>query len=171
YNKNTKLTFMQRFSDLQRYAAKRLHTDEKQQIGLKTAAELCRIPYEQESLHDAHVDAEISGEVFVNVFDKKSFAETIRNASEPQKTTSGAIRPDPGQFVLKCPDCGDTLKNKSGWFCHTSARQFFAFMRCGSCKRHVFATVEMFQGKGRRIHYKRRLRFVDKIKNISKICQ
>ncbi len=167
YNKKTKLNFMYRFSDLQKYAAERLQVAEKQQIGLKTAADLCQIPYEEENLHDAHVDAEISGKVFAHVFDNKSFMATIRDASVPQKKTEPKAKKDHMDiFSLKCPDCGQALKNKSGWFRHTGAGNFFAFLRCKYCKRDIFASVESFRSKGGQTHFKRRLRFVDKIKNL-----
>ncbi|MBR5236229.1 MAG: exonuclease domain-containing protein [Clostridia bacterium] len=171
YNKNVKLSFMERFSDLQKYAAKRLNTDEKQQMGLKTAADLCQISYEPETLHDAHVDADISGKVFADIFDKKSFVETVYNILEEQKPVPKTTKIDKWQFALACPECGKPLKNKSGWFRNTGGTQFFAFMFCKKCKRDVFSTVELFRSKGARIHYKRRLRFVDKIKDISKISE
>ncbi len=164
YNKSINLNFMHRFSDLQRYAAKQLNTDEKQQMGLKTAADLLQIAYDEETLHDAHVDAEISGKVFAKVFEKKSFEETIRNAAEAPKPVSKTIRPDKKQFILTCPDCNSSLKNKTGWYQNVGGGQFFAFMYCKKCKKDVFSTVEMFQGKGGQAHYKRRLRFIDKVK-------
>ncbi len=165
YDKNVKLNFMQRFSDLQRYAAKQLHANDKQQMGLKTAAELCEIIYEPESLHDAHVDAEISGEVFAKVYDKKTFAETIRDASVPPKTPEPKETvADSSRFDFVCPDCGKELKNKTGWFQHESARNFFAFMRCPLCKKDVLTTVEIFKSKGR-MHCKKRARFMTKIKD------
>ncbi len=172
YNKNTKLTFMHRFSDLQRYATERLKNSDNQQLGLKTAAELCQIPYVEESLHDAHVDAEISGKVFASIFDKKSFASTIRNAAEPKKSATEKKKKTAAEaFVLKCPDCGKLLKNKSGWFRQSKAGNFYAFLRCSACKRDVFAGIETFPVKGGQNHYKRRLRFVDKVKDIKKFCE
>jgi len=129
YNKDIKLNFMQKFADLQRYAARQLHADEKQQLGLKTAADLCEIPYEEETLHDAHVDAEISGEVFVRIFDKKNFSEIIYNAADSFKEKGKTMKPDGAQFILTCPDCAVPLKNKSSWFRHAGAHQFFSFLR------------------------------------------
>ncbi len=172
YDKKTKLNFMYRFSDLQRYAAERLQNGEKQQMGLKTAADLCNISYDEETLHDAHVDAEISGKVFAEVFDKKTFPATVRDASVPKKTAEvKEKKPSAEAFALKCPDCGRILKNKSGWFQHSGAGNFFAFMQCKPCKRMLFATVETFRSKGGQIHYKRRLRFVDKVKDIKNITE
>lgn len=166
YDKSVKLSFMQRFSDLQRYAAARLHESDKQQLGLKSAAELCNIAYEPKSLHDAHVDAEISGEVFARVYDKKSFGATIYDASVPHSTaakTEPTDKADAERFNFVCSDCGKELKNKSGWFRHETARNFFAFMRCPACKKDFFTTVEFFKSKGR-MHCKKRLRPIEKIK-------
>ncbi len=169
YNKNTKLSFMQRFADLQKYAAHRLREGDKQQIGLQTAADLCEISYEPETLHDAHVDAEISGEVFVKIFDKKSFTPYIVDASKPKKTSEDKPvftkeKLDAERFALTCPECGKLLKNKMGWF--TDERNVFAFLRCGACKKDVFATVELTVERDGKYRYKRRLRFVDKIKGL-----
>ncbi len=167
YDKNVRLSFMQRFSDLQRYAAKQLHATDKQQMGLKTAAELCEITYEPETLHDAHVDAEISGEVFAKVYEKKSFLETIRDATVPPKPseqkTDVTAQTNPAQFQFVCSECGKVLKNKSGWFRHTTAQNFFAFMRCSACKRDFLTTVEFFKIKGR-MHCKKRSRPLVKTK-------
>lgn len=168
YNKKTKLTFMQNFSDLQRYAAARLKSGDKQQMGLKTAAELCQIAYDEETLHDAHVDATISGEVFVHVFEKKSFQGTVYNAAEPRQPAKESQTPA-DTFIIKCPECGEVLKNKSGWFEQANAERFFALMRCKTCKRDALTTVEVFRGRGRQTHYKRRVRFADKVKDIKNI--
>ncbi len=170
YNKNTKLNFMQHFADLQRYAASKLRDGDKQQLGLQTAADLCEISYDVDTLHDAHVDAEISGEVFVRVFDKKTFAPFIVDASKPKQTQEApvpdlsVIKKDAEKFKLVCQECGKPLKNKSGWF--YDGRNFFAFMRCASCKKDVFATVETVVTRDGKPRYKRKLRFVDKVKGI-----
>ncbi len=167
YDKNTKLSFMYHFADLQRYATMRLEPAEKQQLGLKTAADLCQIPYELESLHDAHVDAEISGEVFAKVFDKKSFMPYIINAVERQKKPEEKHKELPQKMLFHCPECGKDLKLKNGWYC--DMRQGHAIMRCKSCKKDVFVSVEVYcdkQGKRRR---KKRLRIVEKKKDIQSL--
>ncbi|MBE7022711.1 MAG: exonuclease domain-containing protein [Ruminococcaceae bacterium] len=170
YNKKARLTFMQHFADLQRYASLRLREGDKQQMGLQTAADLCQIDYDPETLHDAHVDAEISGQVFAKIFEKKSFAPFVTDASKPKKAAglkeSEAAKEqlEKERFVLSCPECGKILKNKRGWF--SDGRNFFAFMRCKACKREVFTSVEAVRGRDGRPRYKRRLRFVDRIKGL-----
>jgi len=173
YNKKVKLNFMHKFSDLQRYAAGCLQNGEEkqQQISLKSAAEICEIPYIEEALHDAHVDASLSGEVFLRIFDKKTFNATIYNAATSQKPVDKKMTPEAKQFSLVCPECGRSLKNVSGWYRNQGGCQFFAFMRCTTCKRDLFTNIEMFQVKGGRIQYKKRLRFVDKIKDVRKLCE
>ncbi|MBQ2696516.1 MAG: exonuclease domain-containing protein, partial [Clostridia bacterium] len=163
YDKNAKLNFMHRFADLQKFAAKQLNEGEKQQIGLKTAADLCQIAYEEETLHDAHVDAEISGKVFAKVFDRKLFSGYIYNAAQQQKKPESADKKGQDkQMQFLCPDCGGQLKNKSGWYC--DVRCGFALMRCNRCKKSLLVSVETYtdrEGKKRR---KKRLRFVEKKK-------
>ncbi len=165
YDKSTKLNFMHRFADLQKFAANRLQEGEKQQIGLKTAADLCQIAYEEESLHDAHVDAEISGKVFAEIFDKKLFLPYIHNAAEPRPKPAKKDAEKSLQFF--CPNCGGELKNKSGWFCDT--RNGFALMRCPKCKKDVFASVEVYSDKEGKRRRKKRLRIVEKKKDINSL--
>lgn len=165
YDKNAKLNFMHRFADLQKFAANRLMEGEKQQIGLKMAADLCQIAYEEETLHDAHVDAEISGKVFAEVFDKKLFPGYIYDAAAPKPKPEKKEADKKLQFF--CPDCGNELKNKSGWFCDT--RNGFALMRCNQCKRNLFASVEVYTDKEGKRRRKKRLRFVEKKKDINSL--
>ena len=167
YDKSTKLNFMHRFADLQRYVATRIDAEGKQQIGLKTAAELCHISYEEESLHDAHVDAEISGKVFAKLFDKKSFLPFVVNAAERPKKHEASDKNEDRKMKFTCPDCANPLANKSGWYC--DVRHGFALMRCKRCKKDVFVSVEVYtdrEGKKRR---KKRLRFVEKKKDLSSL--
>ncbi len=160
YDKNAKLGFMHRFADLQRYAASHLTKGDKQQLGLKTAADLCQISYEEEHLHDAHVDAEISGEVFAKIFDRKTFMPFIVNAAEWKKETKPTSAATAKKLLFNCPECGNPLKLKGHWFC--DLRHGFAFMRCKTCKKDLFASVEVFTDKEGKKHRKKRIRFVEK---------
>lgn len=162
YDKNAKLSFMHRFADLQKFAANRLAKDEKQQIGLKTAADLCQIAYEEETLHDAHVDADISGKVFTQIFDKKLFSAYVYDAAAPKPKVQKQTGEKKLQFF--CPDCGSELKNKTGWFC--DVRNGFALMRCKKCKKDLFASVEVYTDKEGKRRRKKRLRFVEKKNDI-----
>lgn len=162
YDKNAKLSFMHRFADLQKFAANRLAKDEKQQIGLKTAADLCQIAYEEETLHDAHVDADISGKVFTQIFDKKLFSAYVYDAAAPKPKVQKQAGEKKLQFF--CPDCGSELKNKTGWFC--DVRNGFALMRCKKCKKDLFASVEVYTDKEGKRRRKKRLRFVEKKNDI-----
>ena len=165
YDKNAKLNFMHHFADLQRYAADRLLEGQKQQIGLTTAADLCNISYEEDTLHDAHVDAEISGKVFAGIFDRKLFTPYVYNAAVQQKKPRKPEQEKNLQFM--CPDCGVLLKNKSGWYC--DANHGFALMRCGKCKKDVFTSVEIYSDKEGKRRRKKRLRIVEKKKDINSL--
>ena len=74
------------------------------------------------------------------------------------------VKKDAEKFKLTCQDCGRPLKNKTGWFC--DGRNFFSFMRCNTCKKNVFAMVETITGRDGKPRYKRKLRFVDKVKGL-----
>lgn len=165
YDKNAKLNFMHRFADLQKYAADRLLSGEKNQIGLTTAADLLSLSYEEESLHDAHVDAEISGEVFAKIFDKKQFMPYVYNAAEPPRKPQK--KESEKNLSFHCPECGGALKNKSGWFCDPG--HGFALMRCVKCKKDVFASVEVYSDKEGKRRRKKRLRVVEKKKDINSL--
>ncbi len=167
YDKSTKLNFMFRFADLQRYAADRLIKGEKQQIGLKTAAELCQISYIEENLHDAHVDAEISGEVFAKVFDKKTFMSYIVNAAEQAKKPNKEEKNEDKKMAFNCPECMKPLQNKSGWYC--DLRHGFALMRCKFCKKDFFVSVETYSDREGKKRRKKRVRFVEKKKNLNSL--
>lgn len=167
YDERAKLDFLSRFADLQRFASEQLSVDGKQQqIGLSAAADCFPIPYEEESLHDALVDAAISGEVFVRIFDKKKFSRYIVDAREINQhyknihiTDLSHKAVDKRQFRMHCPSCGRCLKRTGPW-----TKQGYKFAaehvcsRCGTC---LIGSVEILLTYGSEVKYKKRLRLPD----------
>lgn len=164
YNEKEPLDFLANFADLQRYATGQLAKDSKQtQLGLKPAADLFPIPYEEESLHDALVDAAISGEVFVRIFDKKKFSRYIVNAREMNQhyknihiTDLSHKAVDKREFRMRCPSCGKYAGRTEAWA--KLGNKFAAEHRCERCGITFTASVEVLLTYGNKVKYKKKIR-------------
>lgn len=168
YNEKEGLDFLTRFADLQRYATGQLAADGKQnQLGLKMAADLFPISYEEESLHDALVDAAISGEVFIRIFDKKKFSRYIVNAQEINQhyknihiTDLSHKAVDKREFRMRCPSCGRYAKRAEAWT--KQGNKFAAEHSCKRCGISFIASVEVFLTYGNKVKYKKKIRLPEK---------
>lgn len=170
YNKDIKLNFMTSYADLQNYASKTI-TGEKQpgQMGLSNAADACNIPYDEETLHNALVDAKLSGEVFVNIFDKEKFSPFIVDASKLNHhykslhiTDIDNKMVDKKEFRVACPVCGRFVRKRQGWF--KQGKKFISIHSCKHCGVDLLCTLEILLTYGNQVHYKKKCKVIEKTK-------
>ncbi|MBQ3225468.1 MAG: exonuclease domain-containing protein [Clostridia bacterium] len=167
YDKKTSLDWLSRYADLQRYASDALDAGGKQrQVGLKNAADCFPIEYEEETLHDALVDATLSGEVFVRIFNKRKFAKYIVDATEINQhyknvhiTDLGHKCVDQRKLRMRCPVCGKFSQKKRGWY--KQGNKFVSLHSCKHCKTESLCSVEIFLTYGDEVKYKTKIKILE----------
>lgn len=167
--KDLPLDFMKQFVDVQRYVTHILADNGNNQIGVKGAADKLNIDYEESKLHDALVDAEISGKVFAKIFDSQKIKKYIVDASA--KTTSFKDVPitdfnskliDKSVFKIRCPECGRVIRKHYSW--RLSGNKFVSCQSCRRCKKRYVCSVEILKSYGNVIKYKKRLKQIEDVK-------
>ena len=168
YNGDMSLSWLEHFADLQKYATRRLTEDGPDKLmGLKMAADLFPIEYEEESLHDALVDATLSGEVFVRIYDKKTFKPYIVDASTINHnyknipiTDMKNQSLDKKEFRMRCPVCGRFVTRRADW--KRSGNKFVARHFCKHCGKELMCSIEAMLSYGNSVRYKKKSSIVEK---------
>lgn len=164
--KEMTVDFFKKFADLQRYVTHILSEKGNNQIGVKCAADKLLIAYEESKLHDALIDAEISGKVFAKIFNKNKFDKYIVDASK--KGTSFKDTPitdlnskliDKTVFRVRCPECGRAIWRRRAW--NISGSKFISFQSCRRCKKKFFCSVEILKSYGGIIKYKKKIKPIE----------
>ena len=162
-------TFMKKFADVQRYVTHIISENGNNQVGVKTAADKLLVPYEETKLHDALVDAEISGKVFARIFNRDKFKKYIVDASN--KTNSFKDVPitdlsckliDKSVFKIRCPECGRVIRKHNAW--SLSGSKFISCQTCRRCKKKYFCSVEILKSYGNVIKYKKKIKHIEEKK-------
>lgn len=176
YNKDISLSWMSSFLDLQSYAAKILFPKTKQQPGLTTAADALNLMYAEDTLHDALVDAKLSGEVFRQIIDPMLIKKHTVDAS---KLTVGAKsihitdlkNPmiNKREFMMRCPLCGRFVSRQSSWI--RKNKRFVASHSCRHCKETLLCSVEVLVKANNDVCYKKRARVIESKKEPCKKAQ
>lgn len=165
FNPDAKLSFLTSFVDVQRYVTHILTKDKTggNQLSVKLAADLTGIRYNEERLHDALVDATISGMVFAKLFDREKLKKYIVDASSKSCTfkdvpvtdlTDKMV--DKQVFKIRCPKCGRFMRKKHGW--SLSGSKFVSSHVCRKCRRQYLCTIEILKSYGNVMKYKKRVR-------------
>ncbi len=163
---NESLDFLSKFVDVQRYVTHTLTKTANNQIGVKNAADKLLISYEENKLHDALVDAEISGKVFAKIFDAEKIKKYIVDASK--KTNSFKDVPitdlsskliDKSVFKVRCPECGRPIRKRKGWT--LSGSKFISCQVCRRCNKRYFCSVEILRSYGNVIKYKKKIKHIE----------
>ncbi len=174
YNADAKLSFMERFVDVQRYATHMLSKDQVggNQLSVKMAADMTGICYNEERLHDALVDATVSGMVFTKIFDKEHMKKYIVDASTKNSIFKDVPildmndkMVDKQMFKLRCPKCGRYMRRKHSW--SLLGNKFVANHVCRKCRRQYLCSVEILKAYGNVVKYKKRIRLAKPEKTIS----
>ena len=167
--KSMPLSFLRKFADVQRYVTNILSEGGNNQIGVKTAADKLLIPYEENKLHDALIDADISGKVFARIFNHEKFSKYIVDAST--KTNSFKDIPitdlnskliDKSVFKIRCSECGRMIRKYSAWT--LNGNKFVSCQTCRRCKKRYFCSVEILKSYGNVIKYKKKIKHIDEHK-------
>lgn len=167
--KDRKCEFLNNFVDVQRYATHILSGGTNNQIGVRNAADKLLIPYEENKLHDALVDAEISGKVFKKIFDAEKIKKYIVNAAAKGNTFKdvpitdmNSKLVDKSVFKIRCPECGRLTRKRYSW--SLSGHKFISCQSCRRCKTKYFCSVEILKSYGNVIKYKKKIKPIDEAK-------
>ncbi len=165
FNPDIKLEFLKKYADVQRYVTHILSKNSSggNQLGVKLAADMSGIKYNEKNLHNALVDADISGQVFAKLFNQETLKKYIVDAS----VKSGAFNDipitdidnkliDKRIFKIRCPECGRYIRRKNGW--QLNGNKFLSAHICRKCKVQYLCSVEIVKSYGNIIKYKKRIR-------------
>lgn len=170
YNQDISLSWMSSYADLQNYASKMIAGERQtSQLGLSSAADACLISYDEESLHNALVDAKLSGEVFVKIFDKEKFSGFIVDASKLNHhykslhiTDIDNVLVDKKEFRVGCPVCGRFVRKRQGWF--RQGKKFISIHNCKRCGIDLLCSLEILLTYGNHVVYKKKCKVIEKTK-------
>ncbi len=165
FNKNENLNLLNKFVDLQRYVTHLLSKsfDGGNLLGVKQAADLTNVSYDQKKLHDALIDATVSGKVFAKLYEPNKFKKYIVDVSTKYSAFSDVPITDINNkavdkqiFKIRCPECGRYTRKKQTW--HLKGNKFISSHICRKCKRQYVCTVEILKSYGNVIKYKKRIK-------------
>ncbi len=164
--KNLSADYLKKFVDVQRYVTHILSENGNNQMGVKSAADKLEISYEESKLHDALVDAEISGKVFAKIFNPDKFGKYIVDASSKCNsfkdipiTDLNSKLIDKSVFKIRCPECGRSIRRQNVWKLNGS--KFISFQMCRRCKKKYFCSVEILKSYGNVIKYKKKIKHIE----------
>ncbi len=168
YNRDINLKWLKNFADLQNFVSgdERIES-EQNQPGLKNSVVSLGIKYDERTLHNALVDATLSGEVFVKTFDKNRFEKYIFDARKIKAhynklhiTDLKSITVNKREFLVRCPRCGRFATKTSGWY--KQRKGFFAVHKCKACKKELLSTMEVLLLSDDSIEYRKRTNIIEK---------
>ena len=168
YNRDINLAWLRRFADLQGFVAgdERIES-EQNQPGLKNSVISLGIEYDEKAFHNALVDATLSGEVFIKVFDKERFDKFIFDARKIDSRLKGihitdlrSVAINKKEFLIRCPKCGKFAAKTAGWY--KRGKSFFALHKCRACKAEMISMMEVLLYADDSIKYKKRINLIEK---------
>jgi len=168
YNRDISLSWLKQFADLQNYVSGDARIkSEQNQPGLKNAALSLDIEFDEKELHDALVDATLSGEVFVRTFDAAKFEKSIFDARKVSSHYNGihitdlkSIPINKREFMMRCPKCGKFTAKTAGWY--RRGKSFFALHKCRVCKSEMISMMEILLMADGSLKYKKRINLIEK---------
>ena len=168
YNRDISLNWLKRFADLQNYVAGDARIESEQnQPGLKNSVVSLGIEYDEGTLHNALVDATLSGEVFVRTFDKERFLKQIFDARKIKTHYNGIHITDlkselinRSEFLVRCNKCDKLAIKTAGWY--KSGKSFFAVHKCKTCKKEMLTAIEVLLLSDDSVKYKKRTNTIEK---------
>ncbi|MBP3336998.1 MAG: exonuclease domain-containing protein [Clostridia bacterium] len=174
YNKDINLSWLSSFADLQSIVASVLFPKINNQPGLTTALDALNIHYFEDTLHDALVDAKLSGEVFAKIFDPqvvKKFTVDATKISVGAKSIHITDLQNPmvskREFMMRCPECGRFVQRQGPWV--RKNKRFVASCVCRHCNHNLLCSVEVLvKQTTNEVYYKRRARVIENEKKCPK---
>lgn len=162
---NVDLSLLKKFVDVQRYVTHLLSDsfDGGKLLGVKQAADLTNTSYDKKKLHDALVDASVSGKVFAKLYEPDKFKKYIVDVSTKYSafrdvpiTDINSKAVDKRIFKIRCPECGRYTRKKQSW--HLMGNKFLSSHICRKCKKQYVCSIEILKSYGNIIRYKKRIK-------------
>ena len=154
YNHEEQIPFLNSYANLQAYCEAALdYHDRSRQMGLSTCAQMLGIGFEDESLHRALTDAELTSLCFQKLYHKELFEQYVDECDDRffQKITFknyNICNPkDPAidrrEWYFKCDRCDRKALRRSRW--KVKNKSFRANFRCIYCHRSVEGRITFKQ--------------------------
>jgi transcription elongation factor Elf1 len=141
---NDKMSFLKYYVNLQKYCQRAIgYTDHSHQMGLAACADQLGLGFEDNSLHRAYNDAELTAECFKALYDKELLKEFIFVCNDEFyarmsfKNYNICDLRDPGvdrrEMYFNCDKCGRRAFRRTKW--RLKNKSFRAVFRCIRCRR------------------------------------
>ena len=141
---NDRLSFVKYYANLQKYCERVLgHNDRAHQMGLSACAERLGIEFEENSLHRAYQDAELTAACFKKLYDPELIKEYIHTCDESfyqrlyfKNYNICDLKDknvDRKEMYFNCSVCGKRALRRSKW--RLKNKSFRANFRCLRCRR------------------------------------
>ncbi len=141
---NDKLSFLRHYVNMQKYCQRAIgYNDRGHQLGLSACAEMLGITYEDEQLHRAYNDAELTALCFKALYDETLLESYIYTCDDDFysrvtfKNYNICDLKDPNvdkkEMYMDCDICGKRALRRSKW--RLKNKSFRAHFRCRKCKR------------------------------------
>lgn len=141
---NDKLPFLKYYINLQKYCERAIgYSDQSRQLGLSTCAEMLGITFEDDSLHRAFNDAELSAACFKALYDPELLQDFLYTCDDDFyrrvtfKNYNICNIKDPNvdkrEMFFCCETCGRRALRRSKW--RLKNRSFRAHFRCLRCRK------------------------------------
>jgi DNA polymerase III epsilon subunit-like protein len=151
---NDKLPFMQYYVNAQKYCERAIgYNDKARQLGLSTCAEMLGITFEDDSLHRAYNDAELTAACFKALYDGELLQQFLYTCDDDFyrrlnfKNYNICDLKDPNvdrkEMFFNCENCGRRALRRSKW--RLKNRSFRANFRCLRCRRDFEGRISFKQ--------------------------
>ena len=151
---NDKLPFMQYYVNAQKYCERAIgYNDKARQLGLSTCAEMLGITFEDDILHRAYNDAELTAACFKALYDGELLQQFLYTCDDDFyrrlnfKNYNICDLKDPNvdrkEMFFNCENCGRRALRRSKW--RLKNRSFRANFRCLRCRRDFEGRISFKQ--------------------------
>lgn len=151
---NDQLPFLKYYVNLQKYCERAIgYSDKSRQLGLSACAEMLGIKFEDDSLHRAYNDAELSAECFKALYDEELLQQFIYTCDDDFYRRISFknynicdlkdANIDKREMYFNCEICGKRALRRSKW--RLKNRSFRANFRCLRCHRDFEGRISFKQ--------------------------
>lgn len=151
---NDKLPFLKYYVNLQKYCERAIgYSDKARQLGLSTCAEMLGITFEDNNLHRAYNDAELTAECFKALYDEELLQQFIYSCDDDFYRRISFknynicdlkdVNVDKREMYFNCETCGRRALRRSKW--RLKNRSFRANFRCLRCHKDFEGRISFKQ--------------------------
>lgn len=163
YHPNYSFRWLSRYIDLQTYCGVLLHNT---QPGLKQAASLLDIGFDEDTLHSALNDSLLMSVIFNRCFNRALVKSHITDGDQFEEIPKWATkirgllpRIDPARLKFNCPTCGRFANNLYGWTDHGG--ELWALCYCSHCHVKLSCHLEVRPVYRVELEYRPRKQIID----------